>query len=344
MNDSIPHSRPLLGNEEAEAARRVILSGMLAEGPEVAAFERELAAWLGWGRAAAVAHGTAALHLALLGVGAAPGRSVILPSYCCVSVLNSVHYTGATPILVDCLPDQPDVDFELVRRALREDTVAVVVPHLFGRVVRVKELPVAIVEDATQSLGGQGVGRVGVATVYSFYATKMLAGGEGGAVVSRKMALDRLVRERRSYDGKPDWEQRYNYKLTDLAAALLRVQLTRLDGFLKRRAELAAFYRAELAGLDLVLPSEQSVWYRFVIEVKRGSYESAEKALHELGVGARPPVFRPIHHYLGLPARDFPHSQRRWRRSLSVPLYPSLTQPEAERVVACLKQVFRRIS
>jgi dTDP-4-amino-4,6-dideoxygalactose transaminase len=280
-----------------------------------------------------VAHGTGALHLALLGLGAGPGRSVILPAYCCVSVLNSVLYTGASPVLADSVPDAPDVDLEHVRSLIASDTAAVVVPHLFGRRVPLEPLSVPIVEDGTQSLGVEGLGWHGQATIFSFYATKMLAGAEGGAVLSQDERLLALVRDRRSYDGRTDWAERFNYKMTDLSGAMLRVQLGKLARFIARRRELASLYRQRLAGTGLRLPVEQAgeVFFRFVVQVEEAVVGVTR--LRELGVDARLPVFRPIHHYLGLSAEEYPNAEARWRTSLSLPLYPSLSDEEADRVV-----------
>jgi perosamine synthetase len=340
----IPHSRPLLGAEEVAEVQRVVASGMLAQGPEVEAFEQELASALGGGAVSAVAHGTGALHLSLLALGAGPGKNVILPSYSCVSLLNSIVYTGATPIAVDCVEDAPDVDLEQVASHLSPDTVALVVPHLFGRVVDLRSIAshVPVLEDATHAVGASRAGSVGKACVYSFYATKMLAGGEGGAVTSRLGRVHQVVRDRRSYDYRTDWIPRFNYKMTDVSAALLRVQLRRLPTFLARRRELAVFYRAGLRGLDgVLLPAAQSgeVHYRFVLRIRRRSREKVELALRELGIGVARPVWRTIHHCLKQPARDFPRSQRWWREALSIPLYPALSDAQAERVVDGLRRV-----
>ena len=339
--DFIPHSRPLIGEAEAEQVYRVVTSGMLAAGPEVEAFEQELAAALGPGSVSAVSHGTGALHLALLALGAGPGKSVLLPSYSCVSLLNSIVYTGATPVAVDCLKDTPDVDLAQLVGKLRDDTVAAVVPHLFGRVVDLTSIRrrVPILEDATHAVGAPRAGRVGQACVYSFYATKMLAGGEGGAVWSRLDRIHKLVRDRRSYDYRSDWIPRFNYKMTDMSAALLRGQLRRLSAFLERRRQLAAFYRAELSGIhDVLLPEAQpgEVHYRFVLRVRSRPLAEVERALRELGIGVARPVFRTIHHCLKEPAGNYPHSQRWWREALSIPIYPALSDQQAERVVAGL--------
>ncbi|CAN0350012.1 unnamed protein product, partial [Phaeothamnion confervicola] len=280
----IPHSRPMLGAEEAEEAHRVVLSGMLAQGPEVAGFEQEMARVVGLPQVAALAHGTGALHLALLSLGAAPRTEVILPSYSCVSLLNAVAYTGATPVLVDCLEDAPDIDVSEVLDKRTEATRAVVVPHMFGRAVDLKPLlgKVPVLEDGTHGIGNPRVGQTGAACAYSFYATKMLAGGEGGALATRSSDLDGFARDHRSYDFCPRWMPRYNYKMTDLAAAILRVQLRRLPAFLQRRAQLAAQYRDALADIpDLILPAPQpgEIHYRFVVRLPGRSLENVVAGL-----------------------------------------------------------------
>jgi len=342
----IPHSRPCLGVEEQEAASRVVASQHLAQGPEVEAFEHELGQFLGVPHVVALANGTAALHLSLLFRGAAPGKNVILPSYSCVSLLNAVAYTGAEARLVDSLPNSPDMDLGLASQASDSQTVAVVLPHLLGRAVA---LPSAtnkknLIEDATQSLGARDgrhkVGTRGLAGVFSFYATKMIAGGEAGALVCRKTRLEHFCRDRRDYDFRPDWKVRYNYKMSDLTAAILRVQLRRLPAFLERRRQLASFYSNELAGLSrarLLAATPGDAHYRFVLSVS-SPVDSLIERLQGSGLAVRRPVFRPIHHYLKQPHSHFPHAQSWWRHCISIPLYPALRDEEAERVVRLLKQ------
>lgn len=343
----IPHSRPLLGTEEADEAHRVVLSGMLAQGPEVAALEQEMTSVTRLPYVAALAHGTGALHLALLALGAAPGKEVILPSYSCVSLLNAVAYTGATPVLIDCLREVPDIDVCQVLEMKSDATCAVVVPHMFGRAVALKPLQgeVPILEDGTHGIGNPLVGQTGVACAYSFYATKMLAGGEGGALATRAPDLDSYARDHRSYDFCPQWTPRYNYKMTDIAAAILRVQLRRLPAYLRRRAQLAAQYREALAGVSgLVLPVEQpdEIHYRFVVRLPDRPLEKVVAGLREHGVGANIPVFQPLHDALQLPAGRYPNSQAWWREALSLPLYPALTDADAGRVLDAVKLVLAR--
>ncbi len=342
----IPHSRPLLGPEEEQAALRVVRSGLLAQGPEVAALEEEAGAILGTRHCVAVAHGTAALHLGLVALGAGPGRTVLIPSYACTSLLNAVAQCGAAPILVDCAPGSPDMDLDDACARVQTDTAAALVPHLFGRPLRVEELQgrVPVLTDGTHAVGarvaGRPAARQGQACAFSFYATKMLAAGEGGLLATDRAAVARQARDLRSYDERPDWRLRYNYKMTEVAAALLRVQLRRLPEFLARRQTLVGRYRSALEGLiPLPAPVPGEVPYRFIIRVPARRTAGLVRALRDRGVGAARPVFRPLHRYLGLPANLFPRAEQTWKQTISLPLYPSLTDQEQERVILALREV-----
>lgn len=329
----IPHSRPLLGDEEVQAVAAVTSSGMLAGGRQVEAFEQELAHTENLPYAAAVAHGTGGLHLSLLALGIGPADKVLIPSYSCVSLLNPVAYTGAQPVLVDCLPDTPDMDLRAALQMARADSRirAAIVPFMLGRTQDVSELAqhLSVVEDATHTLGSPLPLR-GQARVFSFFATKMLAGGEGGAVVTRNRELDATVRDLRSYDEREDWKPRFNCKMTDLSASILRVQLKRLPDFLARRRQLAQLY----SQLPYTLPNETN--YRFILLVP-GSADDLMHRLQARGVNARRPVFRNLHRYLNLPDADFPHAQDFWERALSLPCYPALSDAEAERVLEVVR-------
>ena len=348
MRSYIPHSRPLLGAAEQEAIARVVASGQLAQGPEVAELERELSAYLGI-EAVALSNGTAALHLALLQRGVGPGHNVVVPAYTCVSLLNAVSYTGARVKLIDCSTQVPEPDSRAYLAAIDEQTAAVVAPHLFGRMIDVDELRsrlpagVALIEDATQSLGARSAaglaGSRGEAGVFSFYATKMLAGGEAGILASSDEGMCEFGRDRRDYDFRQDWTVRYNYKMTDMSAALLRVQLRQLPAFLERRQAIADHYRRELAGLgraSLLAAQPGSVAYRFVLRSQR-ELDDLIAACDARGVGVRRPVFRALHHCLGLPENDFPGAQQWWRDCASIPCYPALRDEEVEKIVEVVR-------
>ncbi len=338
----IPHSRPTLAEEDAQAVARVVRGGGLAQGPEVDAFERALAARLGVEDAAAVASGSAALELALRGLGIGDGDDVLIPSYVCDALHHAVTRCAAVPVLVDADPATLSLSPLDAKRRVTARTRAVIVPHAFGLAADLESfaaLGVPIVEDCAQALGavveGRPVGSRGQAAVCSFYATKLLTTGEGGLVAGAR-ALVAGVRAARDYDERIDLAPRFNYKLTDLQAALGRSQLARFDAFLARRRAIAARYRGRLAGLPCRVPADagsRHVYHRFVIEIER-PIDGVIAALERRGVAARRPVFRPIHRALKL--GGYPEAERLWARALSLPCYPALSDDDVDTVAAAL--------
>jgi len=338
----IPHSRPTVAEDDAQAVARVVRGGGLAQGPEVAAFERALAARLGVEDAAAVASGSAALELALRGLGIGAGDEVLIPSYVCDALHHAVTRCGGGPVLVDADPATFSLSPLDAKRRVTARTRAVIVPHAFGLAADLESfvaLGVPIVEDCAQALGavveGRPVGSRGQAAVCSFYATKLLTTGEGGLVAGPR-ALVAAARAARDYDERVDLAPRFNYKLTDLQAALGRSQLARFDAFLARRRAIAARYRARLAGLPCRVPADaggRHVYHRFVIEIER-PVDGVIAALERRGVAARRPVFRPIHRALGL--GDYPEAERLWTRTLSLPCYPTLSDDDVDAVATAL--------
>jgi dTDP-4-amino-4,6-dideoxygalactose transaminase len=343
----IPHGRPSITEDDVERVARVVRSGSLAQGPEVAALERELAARLGVEAAAAVASGTAALELALRALDVGAGAEVLIPTYVCDALHHAVTRAGATPVLVDADPATLSMSAKdaLARRTRR--TRAAIVPHAFGLAVDLepfRALEVPLIEDCAQALGaetdGGPAGARGALAVCSFYATKMIAAGEGGAVAG-PAALVARVRDARQYDERDTLRPRLNAKLTDMAAALARGQLARLETFVARRRALAARYRARLAGAPVRLPAESGrrhVYHRFVVGVD-GDPGALADALAARGVAARRPVFRPAHRALALDG--YPEADRLWAASLSIPCYPALTDEEADRVARALAEALR---
>ena len=346
----IPHSRPLIGTAERRAVSRVLASGLLAEGQEVAGFEREMARKLRRRHAAAVSSGTAALHLALTALGVGSGDRVALPSYVCAALLHAVELVGAEPLLIDIDPSTFNLDPDDLSKRLRSRTKAVIVPHMFGLPASITEIAacgVPIIEDCALALGARyrrkPVGSFGVLSVVSFYATKMIATGEGGMILGNRAGLLQDILDRRSYDGRSEHRLRFNYKMTDLQAALGRAQLRRLTDFVRRRRRLATLYIKKLQGGPWDLPplDRDHCFYRFVARPRRGT----ERLLVELerhGIEARRPVFRPLHRYLGL--QGFPGADEAYRRAVSIPLYPALSSVEAERVAKVTVQVGNRLS
>ena len=348
MPRMVPHSRPWITAADVQAVTRVLRSGALAQGVEVASLEAEVGERLGLPPGVAVNSGTAALHLALLGLGITERDEVILPSYVCVAPLHAIEYVGATPSLADVDPDTYNLDPADVRRRLTRRTRAVIVSHQFGLPADLDSLlalGIPVIEDCAQAIGARirerPVGTFGIVSIVSFYATKLLTTGEGGMLLSRDRRLLARVRDRRDYDERRRHAVRYNYKLTDFHAALGRSQLRRLPTMLSRRGAIAGRYRRRWASLPITLPSadpgRSHAYHRFVIGVPTAAGTVARR-LAELGVIARPPVFQPIHLTLGLDG--FPGATQAFRHALSVPLFPALTSREEGIVIRALQRVF----
>jgi dTDP-4-amino-4,6-dideoxygalactose transaminase len=308
-------------------------------------FEREMARRLRRRHAAAVGSGSAALHLALVALGVRPGDRVAMPSYVCTALLHAADLVGAEPLIVDIDPATFNLDPDDLRKRLRPRTRAVIVPHMFGLPARIRDIEsygVPIIEDCALALGAkcgtEPVGSLGMVSVASFYATKMIATGEGGMVLSNRARLIEGVRDSRSYDSRPRYRRRFNYKMTDLQAALGRVQLRRLSRFVARRRRLATLYARELSGGPWELPSVERghSFYRFVARPRSRTGRLLDE-LGRRGIEARRPVFRPLHRYLGL--KGFPGAEEAYRRAVSIPLYPALSASEAERVARVTRRV-----
>lgn len=331
MMRRIPHSAPAIGDAEVRAAERVLRSGYLAQGAEVAAFEEECAAIVGRKHGIAVSSGTAALHLALSALGVQEGLRVALPSYACASLLTAVHSHRAKPVLCDVNPEHT-----LDSAAVPENAAAVIAVHLFGAKAAVPAGK-CIIEDIAQSIGGK-TGRDGQVAVTSFYATKLVTTGEGGMLFTDDQGIAEFARDRRDYDNRDDFVQRHNYKMTDLQAAIGRVQLQRLPEFIATRRAIAARYTEAFAGLPFERPADgdSHVYFRYVIGVD--DREGLEAFLNGRGIEAKRPVYRPAHHYLG---GAFPNAERAHRRCLSLPVYPALVEDDVRYVIDSVRAYWR---
>ena len=329
----IPHSRPTLDEEDRQAVLDVLQAGRLVQGEQVAGFEADLSAMIGISHAAAVSSGTAALHLALLALGAGDGDEVICPSYVCSALLHAVRCAKATPIIADIERDTFNIDVQDVKKRITEKTKAIIVPHLFGLpadMAEITSLGIPVIEDCAQAPGSRYrerfTGSIGVISIFSFYATKVIAAGEGGMLLSSDAGLIEKIKDLRDYDEREEDALRYNYKMTDMQAALGRSQLRKIDGFIKRRREIAGHYDLILkkAGIPIPVtpPERDHIYYRYVILLDQA--EQFIEAMNQSGVACRRPVFKPLHRYLGL--SGYSVTDDVWKRAVSIPIYPSLTQ------------------
>lgn len=349
-NNIIPHSRPTLGPDEAKAVSAVVASGYIAEGEKVKNFEGAIADFLGAEYAASTNSGTSALHLTLLAMGIGPGDEVIIPSYVCSALLNAVHYTGATPILADIDPETYNLDVSDTRRRLNPATKAVIVPHLFGLAADMQALlglEVPIVEDCAQSIGAayqqRPVGLLGTAGIFSFYATKVITTGEGGMVATNSRDIAARIRDLKAYDKRCDYKIRFNYKMNDIQAALGIVQLKQLGSIIRRRQEIAERYNRAFNSFPLKLPPVDSghIYFRYVLGLKM----DAGPWIRELacaGITCERPIYIPLHRSLKL--EGYPATEQAWQQSLSIPIYPSLTDGEVGRVIQSVARCYEKFA
>jgi len=344
----IPHSKPTLGPEEAKAVSAVIESGRIAAGEQVGRFERAFEKFLGVDYAVSTSSGTSALHLTLLAMDVRPGDEVIMPSYVCSALLNAVNYIGAAPILVEISPDTYNLDAADVKKRLNRRSKAIIVPHLFGLAADMKpilELEVPVIEDCAQAAGAvyrrQPVGAFGQAAVFSFYATKVMTTGEGGMVVSNSSKIAERIRDLTSYDRRKNYKIRFNYKMTDIQAALGLVQLGRLASMIKRRQAIAQKYSSAFSGLDLKLPPSETghIYFRYVLGLHA---ESAPwiQALARKGVACERPIHLPLHRHMNL--KGYPVTEKAWQNSLSIPIYPLLTDENLQSVIDAVTACYDR--
>lgn len=373
----IPIAKPLMDEREADAARRAILSGWITQGPEVAAFEAEFAAFVGAPHAAAVSNCTTGLHLALLAAGVTAGDEVVTVSHSYIATANVVRYCGATPVFVDIDPATYNIDPNLIEAALSARTRALLVVHQLGlpcdmaaivALARAKGLPV--IEDAACASGSEilwdgaweKVGKVhGDAACFSFHPRKVISTGDGGMLTTRHADWDATFRRLRQHGmsvpdtvrhGSPQVifeehpEVGFNYRMTDIQAAVGREQLKRLPGIVAERRRLADRYRARLADAQwLGLPVEpayaRSNWQSFCVRLPEGrDQRGVMQAMLDQGVSTRRGVMCAHREaaYAAAPQRaGLPHSEAAQDRGVMLPLYPQMTEDEQDRVIEALR-------
>jgi len=383
----IKHSCPTVGQAEIKAVGAVLKSRHLAQGDIVRRFEDSTVKYLSHKNLKAAAvhphpkifgvgvnSGSSALHLALLSLGISKGAEVIIPSYACSAILNTVNYTGAKPILADINQYDFNLSIESVKRKITSRTKAIIVAHLFGFPAEMNKflsLGIPIIEDCAQSIGsvyhnrpvsairapwrgvypafsGGATGAFGKLSIFSFYATKMLTTGYGGLVISKDSKLADKIRDLIDYDNRNDYITRFNYQMSDLSASLGLAQLKQLNQFIHRRRKIAAHYTHHLSSLNLsslILPVEQpdttSVFYRYVIKHPHAS--QIIRNLKHKGIEAKKPVYKPLHRYFGLNPGDFPNAEQAHRSAISLPIYPSLTDRDQNYITNNLVKILKSI-
>jgi len=350
--DLVRLAKPPVGEEELAEIREVLESGQLTMGPKVTEFESLLATLAGTSDAIAVSSGTAALHVAVLALGIGPGDEVLVPAYTFPATANVVALVGATPVLVDVDPVTMNMDAADAARRVTPRTKAVLAVHLFGRPARLEELPqLPVLEDAAGALGashgGRACGSLGELGCFSFHPRKIVTTGEGGAVTTSDDAIAERVRSLRHHGWSPSDEYAdmprpaFNYRLSDVLAALGIPQLRRLDELHASYDRIAAGYAERLAHLDVVLPEadpgDRHGWQAYVIQLD--DRDAVMEALRAQGIQCQIGTY--ALHRLGAyrGQGSFPGADAAFERALALPLHAALTDAELDRVGEALDKL-----
>ena len=371
---TIPVARPLLDEREAEAARRVILSGWVTQGPEVAAFEREFAEAVGARHGCAVSSCTTALHLALAACGVSSGDEVVTVSHSFIATSNAIRYCGATPVFVDIQRETYNIDPSLVEAAIGPRTKAILAVHQLGMPCDLaaiaeigKRRSIPVVEDAACAVGSEirwndrweRIGHPrGLVACFSFHPRKLLSTGDGGMLTTADPDLDRKFRLLRQHGmSVPDTVRHssstviqeeypvlgYNYRMTDIQAAIGREQLTRLPGIVSRRRTLAERYRERLAHVAGVsIPTEpewaRTNWQSYAVRVDAGHRRQIMQRMLDAGISTRRGAMN-AHREAAYPAGTWraagslQESEAAQDAAIVLPLFHQLTEADQDRVV-----------
>jgi perosamine synthetase len=328
----ISHSRPYIDSDDLHSVGEVLKSGKIADGRCVSEFEDELKRYIGRKYAICVSSGSNAIFLSLKALGV-EGKEIIIPSYCCISIMSAVVNCGCKPVVVD-VDDSLNLSFEQTRDAIGPNTGAIIVPYMFGNfsdVENFRSLGVPIIEDCAQSVGGEFFGKklgsIGDVSVFSFYATKMFAMGRGGAIATDDEKIYLKIRDLLENDNRLSWGENHSMKVDDIHAALGISQIKKLDFFVDKRKNIAERFKSLIQnGATVELFNFNSVYYRFIVGVD--NVDNFIENLKKRGVFAARPVFRPIHRYLELDDSEFPKTSNFYERLVSIPIYPSMTEDE----------------
>jgi len=352
----IPIARPQMGDDEKQRVWEAMAAGSLAQGPRVKEFEESFAALVGAAHGVATSSGTTALHLALLGYGVGDGDEVITVPFTFIASANSIVYTGARPVFVDVDESDFTMDPAQVEAAITPRTRAIMPVSLYGQPAQMDELTdiaerhgLAVVEDAAQAHGAAiGERRSGTwgAGAFSFYPTKNMTTGEGGIITTDDAELAGRVRLLREHGMKVRYHHEiigYNFRMTDIGAAIGLAQLPKLAAANERRQAIAARYDAELRGVitPRVRPGVTHVYHQYTIRVARRDEFAARLAERGVGSGIYYPI--PVHRQkpfiaLGYGDRSYPVTDRLTEQVLSVPVHPSLSEDEVSTVIGAVNE------
>jgi perosamine synthetase len=362
---AIPISRPPIGEEEIRAVTEVLRSGNLVQGKKVEQFENEFSVYIGTRFAAAVSSGTSALQIGLQALGLGKGDEVITTPFTFAATANAIIHCGATPVFADIDPQTFNMDPEKI--AASKKTKALLCVHLYGQPCEMdslgkicREKGLGLVEDAAQAVGaeykGRKVGTFGELSAFSFYATKNLTTGEGGMIATGSKGIAEQARVIRNQGQSGQYRHdiiSYNFRMTDIQAAIGIEQLKRVDSLNGKRIENARFLTDSLSGVrgvevPFVMKGVKHVFHQYTLKVPKGR-DSLLGYLNSHGVGARvyypqPVYMQPPYAKMGFGKGLCPVAEKVCGQVLSIPVHPLLTQKELEEIVKQVKDGMRLVA
>ena len=369
--DFVPMSAPDISEEDVQAVAEVVRSGRLALGPKTEEFERLVAEYVGVKHAVAVSSGTAALHLIVKALGIGPGDEVLVPSFTFVASVNVILYEGAKPVFVDIEPDTYNLDPEDLERRITPRTKAIMVVDVFGHPAEWDEISriaekygLKVIDDSCEALGaeykGKKLGQFGDVAAFAFYPNKQMTTGEGGMIVTNDDHVAKLCRSLRN-QGRGEmgaWLEHerlgYNYRMTEMSAALGVSQFRRIEELLAKRERVARMYTERLSELEwirtpVVRPYVRMSWFVYVVTLAEGMHrDPVMKALAEEGIPTRG-YFSPVHlqpyirRRLGTKEGMLPVTESVARRTIALPFHGNMSEAEVDMVVEAFKRCVERL-
>lgn len=347
----VQHNKPSLSETEISSVVEVLRSGFLAQGSRVKEFEKNIADYVGLPNCITVNSGTTSLYLALYALGIKEGDEVIIPTYVCSALLNAIFMHRAIPVLADINPDDYNISWNQVEEKITSITKAIIVPHIYGMPAMIpadtfKGIP--IIEDCATALAstldGHFVGTIGQLAILSFYATKYITTGEGGAIITADDLLANVIRDYREFDCRENYIPRFNFQMTNIQAALGITQLNRIPEFIARRRFIAEEYQNFFAGKGITWQhSPYNVGYnhyRFVVNLDAPKRDKLKRDLEFRNIKTIIPIEHKelLHNYLKLSGKKFPIAEEVANTTLSLPIYPHLQDAELAYILENLKK------
>ncbi len=355
----IPAAKPIIGAQERAAVDRVLRSGMLAQGPEVKAFEEEFSQYVDGRHCIAVNSGTSALHLGFIAAGITAGDEVIVPSFSFAATANSVALAGGTPIFADIDPKTFNIDPAHIESLITPRTKAIMPVHLYGHIAAMDLIEaiclkhnLLLIEDSAQahlaSMNGRPSGAWGTVASFSFYPTKNMTAGEGGMVTTDSADIARTLRLLRNQGQEVIYQNElfgFNNRMTDIHAAIGRVQLRKLPAWTATRQKNAEYLSKNLKGVitPYVAPGTTHAFHQYTIRIEGNDAAKRDHfmtQIRERGIGCGVYYPTPIHRLPSFRLElDLPETEKVIKECVSLPVHPALTQSDLEKIVTVVNDV-----